>query len=289
MMFPVVFFTLMIGCSDGNRLRHWAHSGSLFDGPSEHAHSHTQRSTSANGTETNTTAQLGTPAFLHCRQPASAQTADGRPTEVSWLRRRDWHLLTTGKTVFTSDERFQIYHVKADNDWVLKISFAQLRDEGLYECQIPTDKGKLSYFTRLRVVQPVATIEGTGLYHVERGTSISLSCVIREALTPPTFVHWHHNDKVLNPYNLRSDIQVSVEHEPRQTRSTLNITDVRDTDSGNYNCSADNTRPASVRVYVSEGDKMAAIQRRNGGSAASWLGGTVTLAVMLALLVQTVR
>ncbi|XP_037091272.1 zwei Ig domain protein zig-8-like [Pollicipes pollicipes] len=279
-MTPVLIFTLLIGCSGANRIRHWAHAGSAADGPDHGLHSVT-----VNSTMTNVTAQLGSSTFLHCKQPVTHND----PPEVSWLRRRDWHLLTTGKTVFTSDERFQIRHARAENDWVLKISFAQLRDQGLYECQISTDTGKRSYFVNLHVQEPVATIEGTGLFHVERGSTISLVCVIRKALIPPTYVRWHHNDKALNLYKLRSDIQVSLERGPQETKSTLNITDARDTDSGNYTCSADNSRPASVRAFVSEGDKMAAIQRRKGGSAASWLGGSVTLLVLLALLVQAVR
>jgi len=30
--------------------------------------------------------------------------------QVSWIRRRDWHILTAGTKVFTKDARFQLLH-----------------------------------------------------------------------------------------------------------------------------------------------------------------------------------
>jgi hypothetical protein len=47
---------------------------------------------------------------------------------------------------------------------------------------------------------------------------------------------------------------ITVETEPGlKTQSRLTIRDAHDTDSGNYTCSASNTEPASIYVFVSEG------------------------------------
>lgn len=55
---------------------------------------------------------------------------------MSWLRRRDWHVLTNGRTVYTQDDRFKIDHVEGSDEWTLVIKYVQTRDNGTYECQV---------------------------------------------------------------------------------------------------------------------------------------------------------
>ncbi|EFA06244.1 hypothetical protein TcasGA2_TC009101 [Tribolium castaneum] len=56
---------------------------------------------------------------------------------------------------------------------------------------------------------------------------------------------------------------ISVETVPGiRTQSRLTIRDTNDADSGNYTCSASNTEPASIYVFVSEGDNVDAILMR---------------------------
>lgn len=62
-----------------------------------------------------------------------------RPPEqnqISWIRRRDWHILTSGAQLYTNDERFAILHLPGSTTWTLQIKFVQRRDHGLYECQV---------------------------------------------------------------------------------------------------------------------------------------------------------
>ncbi|XP_043232748.1 polymeric immunoglobulin receptor-like [Amphibalanus amphitrite] len=214
----------------------------------------------------NVTAQLGGTAFLHCTEPSRPLD---RPAEVSWLRRRDWHLLTSGRTRFTHDHRFHIYHDPVVGSWVLKISHVRSRDRGLYECQISTSTGRLAQLVHLHVVQPVADIHGSGVYHVERGSSMSLTCSVKQVVSSSILVVWHHNGKEFNPYTLRPDMKVSVRHSPHKTTSTLSIRDVRLSDGGNYTCTAGTARAASVAVFVSQGDTVAAVQRRKAASSAA--------------------
>ncbi|KAJ6643811.1 hypothetical protein Bhyg_08776, partial [Pseudolycoriella hygida] len=101
---------------------------------------------------------------------------------VSWIRKRDLHILTAGVTVYTSDQRFmnsfvhywqkcnddidaiieiaslhiatmdesivvtQVNRPKNSSIWTLQIKYPQIRDGGVYECQINTEpKMSLSY------------------------------------------------------------------------------------------------------------------------------------------------
>lgn len=56
--------------------------------------------------------------------------------QISWIRRRDWHILSSGAQLYTNDERFGIIHTPGSNTWTLQIKFVQRRDNGLYECQV---------------------------------------------------------------------------------------------------------------------------------------------------------
>mgnify|MGYP003318416440 CR=1 FL=1 len=56
--------------------------------------------------------------------------------QVSWMRQRDWHILTVGRKAYTTDQRFRVIHREGTLDWLLEVKFVQLRDSGMYECQV---------------------------------------------------------------------------------------------------------------------------------------------------------
>ncbi len=71
---------------------------------------------------------------------------------MSWVRHRDIHLLTVGRYTYTSDQRFRaINDPQAAENWTLMVKYPQLRDSGVYECQISTTP-HISHFIHLRVV-----------------------------------------------------------------------------------------------------------------------------------------
>ncbi|PNF21839.1 hypothetical protein B7P43_G05967, partial [Cryptotermes secundus] len=70
---------------------------------------------------------------------------------VSWIRRRDAHILTVDRYTFIADERFQSFLVEATDTWTLQIKYVQARDAGKYECQVSTEP-KLSHVITLNVV-----------------------------------------------------------------------------------------------------------------------------------------
>ena len=51
--------------------------------------------------------------------------------------------------------------------------------------QVSTNTGIISRKVNLEVVSPVAFILGGDEYHIDRGSQISLVCVIEKAPTPP--------------------------------------------------------------------------------------------------------
>ncbi|XP_050503982.1 neuronal growth regulator 1-like [Diabrotica virgifera virgifera] len=216
-----------------------------------------------NNTITNVTVQLGATAYLHCHVRSTGDRTLAGAEQVSWVRRRDWHILSSGVFTYTNDERFQILHAEGSDDWTLQIKYVQKRDNGTYECQVSTSQGLISHFVNLQIVVPEATIQGTrsGEHHVDIGSIIDLVCIIERSPTPPQYVFWYHNDHMINYDTARGGISVETVPGPR-TQSRLTIRDTNDADSGNYTCSASNTEPASIYVFVSEGDNVDAILMR---------------------------
>lgn len=71
--------------------------------------------------------------------------------QVSWIRKRDLHILTAGILTYTSDQRFQVIRPDKSDNWTLQIKFPQIRDSGIYECQVNTEP-KMSLPFRLNVI-----------------------------------------------------------------------------------------------------------------------------------------
>lgn len=72
-------------------------------------------------------------------------------SQVSWIRRRDSHILTIDWLLFIADDRFRIFLVEPTCTWTLQIKYVQPRDAGIYECQINTSP-KMSHLVQLNVV-----------------------------------------------------------------------------------------------------------------------------------------
>ncbi|XP_039276755.1 hemicentin-1 [Nilaparvata lugens] len=195
---------------------------------------------------TNVTAQLGGTAFLNCRVFKLGERT------VSWVRRRDWHILTSGVLTYTNDERFQAVHADNTEDWNLQIKYVQKRDNGTYECQVATGSGTISHYFTLHVVVPNAYILGNGEYHIGEGSTISLVCIIENSPQPPQYVFWYHNERMVN-FDPHSRGSVTVTSEEGSTQSRLLVNRAIPSDSGNYTCRASNTQQDTIYVFVSKG------------------------------------
>ncbi|GLV37668.1 defective proboscis extension response 6 [Carabus blaptoides fortunei] len=245
-------------------------------------------------TPRNVTALVGKSAYLSCRVRNL-----GNKT-VSWIRHRDIHILTVGGYTYTSDQRFQANHHRETDEWILQIKWAQKRDAGIYECQISTQPVR-SYFVTLNVVDvqateplqspsgrsldksiwrpdrhmssdqvPTAAILGGPDLHVDKGSTINLTCSIRFSPEPPAYIFWYHHDEVISYDSNRGGVSVITE-KGDVTTSFLLIQHADLSDSGKYSCSPSNADVASVRVHVLNGERPAAMQTGSAGLSNSSL------------------
>jgi len=239
---------------------------------------------------TNISVQLGDTALLICKV-----NQVGRKT-VSWIRKRDSHILTVGSSTFISDGRFHILKPEKRHVWTLRIRYVQPRDAGLYECQVSTEP-KMSHFVQLNIVEPTVTIEANdGRIHAHQGTDVEFKCLIQGMLQKPAYVFWYHGDERLLPeYNpsMSDDVTVvsddndaysesisqaevfpdyfgnDLKSDPEKNSramylATLKLNKVRPEQKGVYKCGPSNTRSASVELHITDGEIRAAMSEGQG-------------------------
>lgn len=197
----------------------------------------------------NITAQNGHSVFLHCIVEPIGEKM------VSWIRLRDFHLLTVSDFTYTSDERFVVRH--SFNDWALSIKHVTPSDEGLYECQVNTDPPR-SQLYRLSVLTPKTSVLGSPSdLFVRKGESLVLKCLLTDSPDLPSLVFWYRNDRMIN-YDLDGESSITLMKDLMSENSVvskLSIKSARITDSGNYSCHfvGSTSDPASIYVHVLQG------------------------------------
>ncbi|KAG4065331.1 hypothetical protein HA402_012773, partial [Bradysia odoriphaga] len=136
---------------------------------------------------------------------------------VSWIRRRDFQLLTVGLSTYSSDDRFLVEHARHMGHWSLRIKSVRDEDKGLYECQLnlyPT----VSIFVELKVVEAVADIVGAPDLHIDEGSTLRLECKLKRATENPAYVFWYHDNKMVN-YDIQDGFSVSSFQTPHNHHS----------------------------------------------------------------------
>lgn len=197
--------------------------------------------------------------------------------QVSWIRRKDYHLLTIGVTTYSSDERFNIIRSEDSEEWPLQIKYVQLRDAGLYECQVSTHP-PTSIFVQLDVVEAKAEIFGPSEKYLKPGSTLRLTCRVVKSNEPPLYIFWYHNNRMIN-YDVHRGVNVSTEADNRY--SELVITHTNTLNSGNYSCVSNNAVAASTLVHILNGENPAAMQHGDHGNG-------VLVAVQYRLLLGTI-
>jgi len=190
----------------------------------------------------NVTAQLGTHAFLHCKVKQLGNKS------VSWIRRRDSHILTVDRYTFISDERFQL--IQKSDSWTLQIKYIQRRDQGQYECQVTTEP-KMSLFVNMDVIVPETKILGESDLFVKRGSTVQIKCMILQSMEQPSFIFWYHEGE--NILNLNGKHHWVERVNPDTTVGTLVIEMAERTDGGNITCAPSYLESASVTLHVING------------------------------------
>nr|XP_029708995.1 zwei Ig domain protein zig-8-like [Aedes albopictus] len=194
----------------------------------------------------NITALVGKTAYLNCRVKNL-----GNKT-VSWVRHRDIHLLTVGRFTYTSDQRFQSVHNPQTDDWSLQIRYPQKRDTGVYECQISTTP-PVGHSMHLSVVEPVTVVVGGPDIYINTGSTVNLTCVVRNSPEPPSTIIWTHNNQEINYDSPRGGVSVITE-KGETTTSYLLIQRAKGTDSGKYVCSPSNANSYFINVHILNGE-----------------------------------
>ncbi|XP_046662473.1 lachesin-like [Homalodisca vitripennis] len=194
---------------------------------------------------------------------------------VSWIRRKDFQLLTVGLATYSSDDRFMVEHARHLQNWGLQIHKVQKTDAGMYECQVSTHP-PTSIFVELKVIEASADILGSPDLHIKSGSQLRLVCTLRQSTEAPVYVFWYHGDRMINYDKERG---VSVLSDRKSSVLAINAADKAD--SGNYTCVPSNAKPASINVHVLNGEKPAAMQH-GGRSSAPRAEGLTPLGVLLA-------
>ncbi|XP_042212962.1 neurotrimin-like [Homarus americanus] len=222
----------------------------------------------------NITALVDQPAKLNCRV-----NKIGNRT-VSWLRHRDTHLLTVGPYTYTSDQRFRALHTSGSEDWALTVRFAQVRDSGMYECQVSTTP-PMRHYIWLSVVEPKTTIYGGGDIFINKGSNINLTCVVDYTPRPPSYVIWKHNSNVITYDSERGGVSVVTEKGSRTT-SNLLVRGASLKDSGIYSCNPSSASLAKVLVHILNGEHPEAMQ--HGGHSPHHVS-TILVSTALTILI----
>ncbi|KAH0948662.1 hypothetical protein HN011_002456 [Eciton burchellii] len=198
------------------------------------------------------TVAIGQAAVLLCR----VKNLGNRT--VSWIRKRDLHILTSMAVTYTSDARFAIVGNPETDYWNLQIDYVQPRDAGIYECQVNTEP-KIYRAVTLKVLDIQARITGSQELYIKKGSTISLTCIIELQDLPPSNVTWYHAGAVIDFDGPRGGVSLETEKGKRGTTSKLLITRAQLNDSGNYTCASSKVTPASVMVHVLNGEQNTAV------------------------------
>ncbi|XP_070528498.1 roundabout homolog 1 isoform X1 [Cardiocondyla obscurior] len=212
------------------------------------------------------TVAIGQAAVLLCR----VKNLGNRT--VSWIRKRDLHILTSMSVTYTSDARFTVVGNPETDDWNLRIDYVQPRDAGIYECQVNTEP-KIYRAVALKVLDIQARITGHQELYIRKGSTISLTCIIELQDLPPSNVTWYHAGVVIDFDGPRGGVSLETEKGKSGTTSKLLITRAQLNDSGNYTCASSKVTPASVMVHVLNGEQNTAVQYRLRGGLKGCRGG----------------
>ncbi|XP_045611753.1 uncharacterized protein [Procambarus clarkii] len=252
-------------------------------------------------TPQNVTALAGDSAFLPCTVSHLGDRS------VTWMRKRDLHILTAGVYTYSADDRFMVLHPENSDDWTLHIKFANERDAGVYECQVNSDP-KISLKVTLTVKDsqlddplhygiattdtrfpdyifdnndketkknpkksgknkknkgrrnwrrrkvPLVAIEGPTERHIQRGSVLAVTCVVRHPPhSAPDHILWFHGPTNIDYDSARGGVSIQTEKSTRRTVSKLMLSSVDPGDTGEYSCSPTDLQPAVVTVHVQDG------------------------------------
>ncbi|CAL1292649.1 unnamed protein product, partial [Larinioides sclopetarius] len=215
-------------------------------------------------------------AYLHCKVHNL-----GNKT-VSWIRKKDFHLLSVGDEVFTTDQRFQVFHIEKAHLWILEIHNSKFIDSGIYECQINTYP-QMSNIFRLNILALEAHISEGSILYIEKDTPIDLNCCLKNNFGT-IYLKWQKNKYPLDERERNSrGIQVITKWRPWPSTRLL-ITNSQESDSGIYTCSSENVQPASINIHVF--DRVKTFSKDSGQKTDSYSSQTALILLYTFILLK---
>jgi len=202
---------------------------------------------------------------------------------LSWLRRPQLTVLSSGSTLFSSSPRLRLIHAQDSPDWTLQIGPLVAEDNGTYECQVNTEP-KQSRLVQLNVITGSNLINGANAgpgpalalqedpkkarlqkteilapdnMNVDVGGTATLECVVTEHEVAPPYFTWYILGAPLDFSHHRGGILLQTENKRRSSYSRLTITRMELSDSGAYTCSPAGGDNATINITVRE------VQSRN--------------------------
>lgn len=105
-------------------------------------------------------------------------------------------------------------------------------------------------FARLKITEAYSIIPGAPDLHVKQGSSLSLECKLMAATEKPVYVFWYRQGRMIN-YDEEPGVGVLL----TASGSILTVNKTKLSHEGNYTCTPNNAKAASVMVHVIEGEK----------------------------------
>ncbi|KAK7065801.1 hypothetical protein SK128_021644 [Halocaridina rubra] len=184
--------------------------------------------------------------------------------KVSWIRRKDLHVLTTGNLLYTTDVRFRMLHLAGSPYWTLEVASPTLDDAGVYECQVSTQP-KIYQRFYLNIIVPKAEITGTQQLFMKAGSNINITCLVTGAVRG-TLIKWYHilsrprNGVSVIELNIGDRGGVQLVTDKNRGSSWLLVSNASWKDAGNYTCAPEYSQPASITVHILNEETPAAMQ-----------------------------
>ncbi|XP_043279994.1 uncharacterized protein [Venturia canescens] len=220
----------------------------------------------------NVTKRIGSTVQLDCRIGFLGNRT------VTWLRHYidSFRLLTVNQASYSVDRRISLKFTYPDN-WRLQITYASMRDSGLYKCQVEIDPNK-SLVKKYNVIitAPILTITDdsgrpvSGERHLKAGSTLKLRCEARDVMQGLNeSVLWMRGDETLtDDVSENRTTEMVNEKEVNVVISTLFVDKAIPRHAGNYSCVVPDKAKTTIAVHVLNGELPAAVQHGSGVSTA---------------------
>jgi len=221
---------------------------------------------------------------------------------LSWLRRPQLTVLSSGTTLFSSSPRLRLLHYPGSPDWNLQLGPLVPGDEGTYECQANTEP-KQSRIVTLSIAthgpSPGPALALQGDYSVQKqqrteilapdnmkvdeGGTATLECVVTEHEVAPPYFTWYILGTPLDFSKHRGGILLQTEKKTRSSSSRLTMTRMELSDSGAYTCSPAGGDNATIHITVRQVQNKGFLFTGQDNSATHQGWGTILLITLLVI------